>query len=77
MSTFSRKGLATCTVGRISGVESSKVREARPEAPWMPSLPVSAPTSSRTFPSSPTEERTRLFTSIRPTHKALTRGFCE
>ena len=33
MSTFSRKGLATCTAER-SSLSSWKVREARPEAPW-------------------------------------------
>ena len=76
MSTFSRNGLATCTVGR-SSCSSSKVREARPEAPWIPSRPVPAPTSSKTLPASPTDAVAIWSTGTRPTHMALTRGFWE
>ena len=51
MSIFSRNGLPTCTAGRSSSKRAcGSVREARPEAPWMPSRPVSAPTSMRTLP---------------------------
>ena len=42
-SSFSLNGSPTCTVGRRASAPSSKVAEAM-VAPWMPSLPVFAPT---------------------------------
>src|SRR6266567_2684784 len=42
---FSRNGLPTCTAGRRSELSSSSSSEAN-AAPWMPSRPVSAPTSA-------------------------------
>ncbi len=43
MSSFSWKGSPTWTAGRLDGFASSKVSEARMEAPPMPSPPVLAP----------------------------------
>ena len=73
---FSRNGLPTCTVGR-SSCASSKVREANPEAPWIPSRPVPEPTSSKTLPSSPAADVARSALFTKPTHMALTSGFWE
>ena len=73
MSTFSRKGLATWTAER-SSASSWKVREARPDAPWMPSRPVSAPTSTRRLPTPVAFAWTTRLRGSRPTHMALTRG---
>ena len=43
MSSFSMNGSPTCTAGRLDGLSSSKVSDARIEAPPMPSPPVAAP----------------------------------
>ena len=43
MRSFSWKGSPTWTAGRLEGLASSKVSEARIEAPPMPSPPVRAP----------------------------------
>ena len=56
---------------------SSKVREAKPDAPWMPSRPVPAPTRRMTFPTSLAAEVAILSVCTRPTHMALTNGFWE
>ena len=71
---FSRKGLPTCTAERSSFV-SSKEREASPDAPWMPSRPVSAPTSMIELPGPFAVEETRSPWLRRPTHMAFTSGF--
>ena len=73
ISTFSRNGLPTCTVGRSSR-SSSKVRDASPDAPCMPSRPVSAPTSISRLPAPPVVAWTRESTRSRPTHIAFTSG---
>src|ERR1035437_8486628 len=50
MSSFSMKGLPTCTAGRRCSLASLSSTDAK-VAPWMPSRPVSAPTSMTTLPS--------------------------
>ena len=50
MSSFSMNGSPTCTAGRLVGPPSSKVSEARIEAPPMPSPPVLAPKSTTRLP---------------------------
>ena len=76
ISDFSMKGLPTCTAGRRSFL-SSKEREARPDAPWMPSRPVSAPTSKSRFPGAPAVALTTPSLGTMPTHIAFTRGLFE
>ena len=69
-------GLPTCTVGRIS-LSSSRLRDARPDAPWMPSLPVSEPTRISALPGSPVVARTSPSALSSPMHIAFTSGFPE
>ena len=69
-------GLPTWTADRSSRA-SSKVREASPDAPWMPSRPVSAPTSISGLPAPLAFALTMLSVWIRPTHIAFTRGLPE
>ena len=73
MSTFSRNGFPTWTADRISA-SSSKPLEANPDAPCIPSLPVSAPTSKSKSPASLAEALATFPFSINPTHMALTKG---
>ena len=76
ISIFSRNGLPTCTAGRISSKRASgSVRLASPLAPWMPSRPVSAPTSSSALPL-PLAFALRMPSArTSPTHIAFTSGF--
>ena len=76
MSSFSRNGLPTCTAGRRSSRSAPRVAEAN-DAPWIPSRPVDAPTSSSTLPVP--AARARVISSCRaiPTHIALTSGLPE
>ena len=69
---FSRKGLPTCTAGRRSSLLSSSCTDAK-VAPWMPSRPVSAPTSSTLLPGPLATARVSFSCSMMPTHMALTR----
>ena len=74
-SIFSRNGLPTCTAGRISSKRAlGSVREASPDAPWMPSRPVSAPTSISRLPAPSAFAVTSWSTRAMPTHMALTSG---
>ena len=74
ISTFSRNGFPTWTADLISA-SSWKPLEANPDAPCMPSLPVSAPTSRSRSPDSFAEALATFPFSIKPTHMALTNGF--
>ena len=76
INTFSKKGLPTWTVG-LKSCSSSKLCEAKPEAPWIPSFPVSAPTNINTFPSFPVVARIKLSVFTIPTHIAFTKGLPE
>ena len=71
---FSRNGLPTCTAGRRSWLFSSSSTEAK-VAPWMPSRPVSAPTSITMFSTPLARACIRRSLRIRPTAMALTSGF--
>jgi len=44
MSSFSRNGFPTCTEGRLLSSAAPSSKEARSDAPAMPSRPVSLPT---------------------------------
>ena len=76
MSRLPVNGSATCTVGRISR-SVSNVRDASPDAPCIPSRPVSAPTSSSKSPGRPVDALMMLSLLTKPTHIALTSGFWE
>ena len=76
MSVFSKNGFPTCTADRISG-SSSKDRDARPEAPCMPSRPVLEPTSNSRSPGASALALMTLALDISPTHIAFTNGFPE
>ncbi len=69
---FSRNGLPTCTAGRRSALVSLSSTDAK-VAPWMPSRPVSAPTSITWLPGPAATARVSLSCSMMPTHMALTR----
>ena len=75
MRTFSMKGSPTWTLGRLAGMPSSKVSEARMDAPPMPSPPVRAPKRTTRFPSPVALARWMSSWRSVPTHRALTRGF--
>ncbi len=73
ISSFSVKGSPTCTAGRRSSEDSSSSTEAK-VAPWMPSRPVAAPTTSTGLPAPDALAGISLPDSISPTHIALTSG---
>ena len=70
---FSKKGLPTWTVG-LNSCSSSKVLEANPEAPWIPSFPVPDPTNKSKFPAGPEDDLTNSSILRTPIHIALTNG---
>ena len=74
MRTFSMKGSPTWTEGRLAGMPSSKVSEARIEAPPMPSPPVRAPKRTTRLPSPVALARWMSSWRSLPMHSALTRG---
>ena len=67
------KGLPTWTVGRSSR-SSSNERDAKPDAPCMPSRPVSEPASMSRLPGAPAVARRSPPCRSKPTHMALTSG---
>ena len=70
---FSRNGLPTCTAGRREALSSSSSNDAN-DAPWIPSRPVSAPTSSSLLPAPSARARISWSARTRPTHIAFTSG---
>jgi hypothetical protein len=74
MSTFSANGSPTCTAGRLVGPPSSKVSDARMDAPPMPSAPVRAPNSTTLLPTPRAFARCRSSWRSTPTARALTSG---
>ena len=76
ISSFSMNGLPTCTAGRRSSDFSSSSTLAN-VAPWMPSRPVSAPTSMSRLPGPFACDRWSLSMRAMPTHMAFTSGLPE
>ncbi|MDQ0933854.1 hypothetical protein QFZ49_003794 [Streptomyces turgidiscabies] len=75
MSSFSWKGSPTWTAGRLDGFASSKVSEARIDAPPMPSPPVRAPYRMTLLPVPDAFARWMSSCRITPIAPALTSGF--
>ena len=76
MSSFSRKGSPTWTVGRFASASSSNAADAI-EAPWMPSRPVLLPTHQMGLPGASARARKMRSAGAMPSAKALTSGFSE
>src|SRR6478736_5399354 len=74
MSTFSMNGSPTWTLGRLDGLVSSKVSDARIDAPPMPSPPVRAPNSTTLLPTPDALARWMSSCRSTPRHSALTSG---
>ena len=66
-------GSPTCTVD-FDVDSSSKVCDANPDAPWIPSFPVLDPTNINTLPTSPTLASTISFCYTIPRENAFTSG---
>lgn len=74
MRSFSWKGSPTWTAGRFDGLASSKVSEARIDAPPMPSPPVRAPYRMTLLPAPDAFARWMSSCRITPMAPALTSG---
>ena len=66
-----------CRPGRRRGARPAGRSTLAKVAPWRPSRPVSAPTSSTALPFPFAWDETRRSMRASPTHMALTRGFSE
>ena len=71
---FSKNGFPTCTEDLCSW-SPSKDWDASPDAPCIPSLPVSAPTKIIEFPGFPADALSKSSCFNNHTHIALTNGF--
>jgi hypothetical protein len=72
---FSVKGSPTWTWGRLASSESSLSSSLAKVAPWMPSLPVRAPTAMSVLPTPDAEAVMSSSFFMSPMHMAFTRGF--
>ncbi len=75
MSFFSSNGSPTWTDGRLAPELSSKLADARIDAPPMPSRPVEAPRRMAMFPSPEAADSTSWSRFSRPSAITLTSGF--